>query len=52
MLEGIDHRNAEVLHMKKWVIIIFNAGALIHEVLLRNSSLGILDSVSADHRNE
>ena len=52
MLEGIGHRNAEVLHMKEWVIIIFNVGALIHEILLRNSSLGMLDFVSAGHRNE
>ena len=52
MSKGIGHRK-EVLRMKEWVIIIFNVGAIIHEIhLLRSSSLGILDFVRADHRNE
>ena len=31
MSKGIGHRK-EVLRMKEWVIIIFNVGALIHEI--------------------
>ena len=32
MLEEIGHRNREVLHMKEWMIVIFNVEALIHEI--------------------